>query len=200
MLIRTLSTLECTKVLAANRLAHLACCKDGRPYVVPIYYAYADYHLYVFSMPGKKINWMRDNPMISLQVDERGKGRGWHNRRRPLSGTAGSDSLQARARPCMARAQQAFRLVGAGRPQTGDTCAGEPLASLVFPDHHRTAFGTRSEGERRAELTVSSVPQGNIRPKPIDAAPRYAWRLFTAVCRSLMRPASRRAKVRLLRS
>ncbi|TIO84047.1 MAG: pyridoxamine 5'-phosphate oxidase family protein [Mesorhizobium sp.] len=79
MLIRTLSTLECTKVLAANRLAHLACCKDGRPYVVPIYYAYADYHLYAFSMPGKKINWMRDNPMISLQVDERGKGRGWRS-------------------------------------------------------------------------------------------------------------------------
>lgn len=77
MLIRTLSTLECTKLLAANRLAHLACCKDGRPYVIPIYYAYAEHHLYAFSMPGKKIEWMRNNPMISLQVNEWGKGREW---------------------------------------------------------------------------------------------------------------------------
>ncbi|TIU55065.1 MAG: pyridoxamine 5'-phosphate oxidase family protein, partial [Mesorhizobium sp.] len=40
MLIRTLSALECTKLLTANRLGHLACAKDGQPYVVPLYYAH----------------------------------------------------------------------------------------------------------------------------------------------------------------
>jgi nitroimidazol reductase NimA-like FMN-containing flavoprotein (pyridoxamine 5'-phosphate oxidase superfamily) len=54
MHIRSLSTLECTKMMSASRLGHLACVKDGRPYVVPIYFAYADNHLYAFSMPGKK--------------------------------------------------------------------------------------------------------------------------------------------------
>lgn len=79
MLIRTLSALECTKLLAANRVGRLACAKDGQPYVVPLYYAYADNHLYAFSLPGKKIDWMRANPLVCVQVDERGQGRGWRS-------------------------------------------------------------------------------------------------------------------------
>ena len=77
MLVHTLSTLECTKLLTANRLGHLACAQGGQPYVVPIYYAHADNHLYAFSMPGKKIEWMRSNPLVSVQVDEHGPGRTW---------------------------------------------------------------------------------------------------------------------------
>lgn len=79
MLIRTLSTLECTKLLTANRLGRLACAKDGQPYLVPLYYAHADNHLYAFSMPGKKIDWMRANPLVCVQVDEHGLGRGWRS-------------------------------------------------------------------------------------------------------------------------
>ena len=76
MQIRTLSVLECTKILMANRVGRLACAKDGQPYVVPLYYAHSDAHLYAFSMPGKKIEWMRANPLVSVQVDEHGLGRG----------------------------------------------------------------------------------------------------------------------------
>jgi len=72
-----MSNLECTKLLTANRLAHVACAKDGLPYVVPIYVAYADNHLYAFSMPGKKIEWMRANPLVSAIVEERGQAREW---------------------------------------------------------------------------------------------------------------------------
>jgi len=79
MLVRTLSTLECTKFLTANRVGRLACAKDGQPYVVPFYFAHADNHLYAFSMPGKKIDWMRTNPLVSVQVDEHGQGRGWRS-------------------------------------------------------------------------------------------------------------------------
>ncbi|MGX8010010.1 pyridoxamine 5'-phosphate oxidase family protein [Mesorhizobium sp. ORM8.1] len=79
MLIRTLSTLECTRLLTANRVGHLACAKDGQPYIVPFYYAHADNHLYAFSMPGKKIEWMRANLLVAVQVDERGHGRGWRS-------------------------------------------------------------------------------------------------------------------------
>jgi nitroimidazol reductase NimA-like FMN-containing flavoprotein (pyridoxamine 5'-phosphate oxidase superfamily) len=77
MLVRTLSNLECTKLLTANRIGHLACAKDGQPYVVPFYNAHADNHLYAFSMPGKKIDWMRANPLVSVQVDEHDQGRAW---------------------------------------------------------------------------------------------------------------------------
>jgi len=77
MHIHTLSDAECVRLLSDNRLAHLACAKDGRPYVVPIYFAYADNHLYAFSLPGRKIDFMRTNPEVSLIVEEPGNGREW---------------------------------------------------------------------------------------------------------------------------
>lgn len=77
MHIRSLSALECTRILAESRLARLACTREGKPYVVPIYFAYADSHLYAFSMPGKKIDFMRANPAVSLIVEEHGHGREW---------------------------------------------------------------------------------------------------------------------------
>lgn len=79
MHVRSLTTLECTNLLSASRLAHLACAKDGKPYVVPLYFAYADIHLYAFSMPGKKVDFMRANPHVSLIVEERGHGREWQS-------------------------------------------------------------------------------------------------------------------------
>ena len=79
MIIQTLSRPECTALLAKNRFARLACASNGQPYVVPIYYAYADRCLYAFSMPGKKIDWMRENPLVSVQVDEYGTGREWQS-------------------------------------------------------------------------------------------------------------------------
>ncbi|HWK67350.1 MAG TPA: pyridoxamine 5'-phosphate oxidase family protein [Rhizobiaceae bacterium] len=79
MWVRSLSHVECTRLLDRNRLAHLACTNEGRPYVVPIYYASADNHLYAFSLPGKKIEWMRANPFVSLIVEERSDGREWRS-------------------------------------------------------------------------------------------------------------------------
>ena len=79
MWIRTLSTLECTKLLSSHRVGRLACAKDGQPYVMPIYYAYNENHLYAFSMPGKKIDFMRANPLVCVLVDAKGEGRGWQS-------------------------------------------------------------------------------------------------------------------------
>ncbi|RUV86060.1 MAG: pyridoxamine 5'-phosphate oxidase family protein [Mesorhizobium sp.] len=79
MYIRTLSALECTKILTANRVGHLACARDGQPYIVCFNYAHADNHLYAFSLLGKKIEWMRTNPLVSVQVEEHGTRRGWRS-------------------------------------------------------------------------------------------------------------------------
>lgn len=79
MRLLTLSTPECTELLASNHLARLACTKDGRPYVVPISYAYADKALHAFSLPGQKIDWMRANPLVSALVETHGKGRQWRS-------------------------------------------------------------------------------------------------------------------------
>lgn len=77
MLIRSLGKLECTKLLTENRIGRLACAQAGRPYVVPIHFGYEDNCLYAFSMPGKKIEWMRASPMVSVVIEERGHGREW---------------------------------------------------------------------------------------------------------------------------
>ncbi|MEQ1942662.1 pyridoxamine 5'-phosphate oxidase family protein [Mesorhizobium sp. VNQ89] len=77
MIIRELSQQACLEILAAARVGRLACASDGQPYVVPITIALAQHSLYSFSLPGQKIDWMRQNPKVCLQVDQAGRGDGW---------------------------------------------------------------------------------------------------------------------------
>jgi len=79
MWIKTLCDLDCIRLLQSNRLGRLACVHDGRPYIVPIYYAYGTHCLYAFSMPGKKIEWMRENPHVSMLVEQREGEHGWRS-------------------------------------------------------------------------------------------------------------------------
>jgi nitroimidazol reductase NimA-like FMN-containing flavoprotein (pyridoxamine 5'-phosphate oxidase superfamily) len=68
---------ENTAVVSAGRLARLACAFEGQPYVVPIHYAFADHYLYSFSMPGQKVEWMRSNPKVCVQIDDLTSARNW---------------------------------------------------------------------------------------------------------------------------
>ena len=70
MLIRELTEDACLEALASTNLGRLACVQGTQPYVVPIHFAYQDYWLYSFSMPGKKIDWMRVNPSVCLEADK----------------------------------------------------------------------------------------------------------------------------------
>ena len=77
MIIREMTRDECIAIISESRVAHLACASNDQPYVVPIHYAFADNHLYSFSMPGQKIDWMRLNAKICLQIDLFGRHREW---------------------------------------------------------------------------------------------------------------------------
>ena len=72
MFIREMHREDCLRVLARTRLARLACSHENQPYVVPVYLGYedADQCLYGFTTPGQKIEWMRDNPRVCVEVDE----------------------------------------------------------------------------------------------------------------------------------
>ena len=72
MLIRDLAFDECVQVLRRNSICHLACAKDGQPYVVPIHYSFdAEQHtIYLLSTGGQKVEWMRANPRVCVAVDE----------------------------------------------------------------------------------------------------------------------------------
>jgi nitroimidazol reductase NimA-like FMN-containing flavoprotein (pyridoxamine 5'-phosphate oxidase superfamily) len=56
-------------------LARLACARENQPYVVPVYLAYHERPgeqpcFYGFTTPGQKIDWMRANPLVCVEVDE----------------------------------------------------------------------------------------------------------------------------------
>jgi nitroimidazol reductase NimA-like FMN-containing flavoprotein (pyridoxamine 5'-phosphate oxidase superfamily) len=77
MVIRDMTENECRDALARLNFGHLACARDNRPYVVPIHFAYDGRHVYGFSTPGQKIDWMRSNPQVCLEVDERTRHNRW---------------------------------------------------------------------------------------------------------------------------
>jgi uncharacterized protein len=49
---------------------HLGCARQGRPYVVPMHYAYDDEYLYLFTTEGMKTNFIEANAEVCLQVEE----------------------------------------------------------------------------------------------------------------------------------
>jgi nitroimidazol reductase NimA-like FMN-containing flavoprotein (pyridoxamine 5'-phosphate oxidase superfamily) len=79
MRIRSLDRVECENLLAGSRIGHLACAKDGQPYVTTLHFAHAGQQLYAFSLPGKKIEWMRANPRVSVLFEERKHARSWRS-------------------------------------------------------------------------------------------------------------------------
>jgi uncharacterized protein len=79
MLIHDLTAAECRDVLARSSVARLACARADQPYVVPIFFSF-DAHddcLYGFSTLGQKIDWMRGNPKVCVEVDEIGGQNQW---------------------------------------------------------------------------------------------------------------------------
>jgi uncharacterized protein len=70
MLILELTNKECVEALTHLRLGRLACSRDDQPYIVPIYFAYHERHLYSFATRGQKIDWMRTNPRVCVEADE----------------------------------------------------------------------------------------------------------------------------------
>jgi nitroimidazol reductase NimA-like FMN-containing flavoprotein (pyridoxamine 5'-phosphate oxidase superfamily) len=70
MQVSRLNDEQCRAVLQRASLARLGCAHQNQPYVIPIDVAYDNDHLYVFSTAGQKIEWMRENPKVCVQVDE----------------------------------------------------------------------------------------------------------------------------------
>ena len=68
--IGTLGAAETLKLLELGSIGHLGCSKNEEVYVVPITYAFDDGYLYSHAKPGKKIEMMRKNPRICIQVEE----------------------------------------------------------------------------------------------------------------------------------
>jgi nitroimidazol reductase NimA-like FMN-containing flavoprotein (pyridoxamine 5'-phosphate oxidase superfamily) len=70
MIINEIGEKECRAILARASMGRLGCSLNDQPYVVPVYFAYESDYFYVFSTLGKKIEWMRTNPKVCVEVDE----------------------------------------------------------------------------------------------------------------------------------
>ncbi|MGH9832989.1 MAG: pyridoxamine 5'-phosphate oxidase family protein [Blastocatellia bacterium] len=57
-------------ILRECSLGRLGCIADGAPYVVPINYFFDGKNVYIHSAPGRKVDALRANPRVCLQVDE----------------------------------------------------------------------------------------------------------------------------------
>jgi nitroimidazol reductase NimA-like FMN-containing flavoprotein (pyridoxamine 5'-phosphate oxidase superfamily) len=61
---------EMHELLQRQSFGHLGCARDGRPYVVPLNYAYDGKDFYFFTTEGMKTQFIRANPQVCLQVEE----------------------------------------------------------------------------------------------------------------------------------
>jgi hypothetical protein len=77
MAIHELTRQDSLELLARTHLCRLGCSQAAQSYVVPIYFAYHDNFLYSFSTVGRKIEWMRANPLVCVEVDELMNSRQW---------------------------------------------------------------------------------------------------------------------------
>jgi len=69
MVVHEMTKSECLAALTTARLGRLGCARDYQPYVVPIYFVYEEPYLYGFTTPGLKVEWMRSNPLVCVEVD-----------------------------------------------------------------------------------------------------------------------------------
>lgn len=61
---------EMRALLRRVGFGHLGCSRDGRPYVVPMHYAYDSQDIYFFTTEGTKTEFIEANPQVCLQVEE----------------------------------------------------------------------------------------------------------------------------------
>ena len=70
MQIDELNETECREILSRASAARLGCSLNDQPHIVPVGMAYEADYIYVFATFGQKIEWMRANPRVCVQIDE----------------------------------------------------------------------------------------------------------------------------------
>jgi nitroimidazol reductase NimA-like FMN-containing flavoprotein (pyridoxamine 5'-phosphate oxidase superfamily) len=77
MLIQAMTNDECWAMLARNNIARLACARNNQPYIVPLRIDLDGQFMYGYTTLGRKIEWMRTNPLVCLEYEELTSDRVW---------------------------------------------------------------------------------------------------------------------------
>ncbi len=78
-MIAKMSQVQIKLFLAQQVIARIGCSADGKPYVVPVYFAYDDRTIYCQSREGMKLKIMRKNPLVCLLVDDIANFSNWRS-------------------------------------------------------------------------------------------------------------------------
>jgi uncharacterized protein len=70
MSIGKLGKTDALAILRKGTLGRLGCIAADWPYVVPVNYYFDGVNIYIHTLPGKKLDALRANPRVCLQVDE----------------------------------------------------------------------------------------------------------------------------------
>jgi nitroimidazol reductase NimA-like FMN-containing flavoprotein (pyridoxamine 5'-phosphate oxidase superfamily) len=143
MLIHELTESECRDVLTRTHLGRLACSRHDQPYIVPIHFDFDGDSIYSFSTLGQKIDWMRANPKVCVEVDDITDKSNWTTvvvigRYEELSDKPGDQGPRNRARDLFEKRQEWWF------PAAGKLPAAEPGAPVVYRIRIDRLTGRRS--------------------------------------------------------
>ena len=111
MLIHELTEDECRDILRRTNLARLACSRNDQPYIVPIHFDFDGGSFFSFSTLGQKIDWMRANPKVCVEVEDIADEKHWttvlvFGRYEEIQRTAAAAELRSRAEQLFQQRQQ----------------------------------------------------------------------------------------------
>ncbi|HJR55114.1 MAG TPA: pyridoxamine 5'-phosphate oxidase family protein [Rhizomicrobium sp.] len=78
MKIRDMTSIEVTELLDRVHLGRLACSHNGQPHITPLSFVHEQGSLFAFSTLGRKIAWMRDNPLVCVEFEEVQGAQSWN--------------------------------------------------------------------------------------------------------------------------
>jgi hypothetical protein len=70
MVVQEMTEHECRSILAGTTVARLACARNNQPYIIPVHVDFDHECLYGYATLGMKIDWMRQNPLVCLEIDD----------------------------------------------------------------------------------------------------------------------------------
>jgi nitroimidazol reductase NimA-like FMN-containing flavoprotein (pyridoxamine 5'-phosphate oxidase superfamily) len=77
MLIQDMSKEMNVKLLKGVHFGRIACARDSQPYITPFSFVHHGGSLYSFANVGKRIEWMRANPLVCVEVEDIVTRREW---------------------------------------------------------------------------------------------------------------------------
>lgn len=152
---------ECGTALEQAHFGRLACVRVNQPYVVPIYFSYDRKHVYGVTTFGQKIEWMRSNPLVCLEIDTPTSHCQWMSvvafgRYEEISDTPEYHSLRTHALAVLQKRENWWQ------PASVATAKREQRAPIFYRIHiermtgHRATPGPIEAAELAAEIPPSS--------------------------------------------